>query len=65
MSCAKTIEMVQKGFKEDLKDKTQIKELYKWFQNGRTSADNAPRSGRPSMTITPDKIERVRLAVED
>ena len=43
---------------------TQIKEWYRRFKNGRTSVDSSPRSVRPSLTTTPENIERVRLAIE-
>ena len=43
---------------------TRIREYYKRFKNGRTSADSDPRSGRPSLTTTPENIERLRLAIE-
>ena len=43
---------------------TQIKEQYRRFKNGRTSVDSDPRSSRPSLTTTPENIERVRLAIE-
>ena len=42
---------------------TQIKELYRRFKNGRTSVDSDPRSGRLSLTTTPENIERVRLTI--
>ena len=32
---------------------------------GITSVDSDPRSGRHSLTKTPENIERVRLAIED
>ena len=32
--------------------------------NGRPPVDSDPRSGRPSMTTTPENIERVRLATK-
>ena len=43
---------------------TQIKEWYRQFKNNRTSVDSDPRSGRASLTTTPENIERVRLAIE-
>ena len=41
-----------------------MKERYRRFKNCRTFADSDPCSGRPSLTKTPEKIERVRLAIE-
>ena len=60
---AETIEMIQKAFGDECMGKTQIKEWCKRFKNGRTSVDSDPRSGRPLNTITPENIERVRLAI--
>ena len=34
------------------------------LKNGHISVDSDPRSGRPSLTTTPENIERVRLAIE-
>ena len=42
----------------------QMKKWYRRFKNGRTSVDSDLRSGRPSLTTTPETIERVRLAIE-
>ena len=39
---------------------------FEWFgrfKNGRTSTANDDRSGRPSTTTTPSKVEQVRAAV--
>ena len=54
-SCTETIEST--GI-------TQIKEWYRRFKNDRTCVDSDPRSGLPSLTTTPENIERVRLAIE-
>ena len=43
---------------------TQIKEWYSRFKNGRTSVDSDPRSGRSSLTKTPENIKRVQIAIE-
>lgn len=49
--------MIQKAFGDESMGKTQIKEWYRRFKNGRTSVDSDPRSGRPSLTTTPENIE--------
>ena len=64
-SCAETIKTIQNAFGVECIGKTQIKECYKRFKNVGTSVDSVPRPGRPSSTITPENIERVRLAIED
>ena len=56
--------MIQKAFVDESMGITQIKEWYRRLKNGRTSVDSDPRSGRPSLTTTPENIERVRLAIE-
>ena len=56
--------MIQKAIVGECMGTTQIKEWYRRFKNGRTSVDSDPRSGRPSLTTTPENIERVRLAIE-
>ena len=56
--------MIQKAFVDESMGITQIKEWYRRCKNGRTSVDSDPRSGRPSLTTTPENIERVRLATE-
>ena len=55
--------MIQKAFADESMGITQIKAWDRWFKNGRTSVDRDPRSGRPSLTTTPEDIERVRLAI--
>ena len=56
--------MIQKAFVDESMGITQIKEWYRRFKNGRTFVDSDPRSGRPSLTTTPENIERMRLAIE-
>ena len=63
-SCTEKIEMIQKAFVDESMGITQIKEWYRRFKNNSTSVDSDPRSGRPSLTTTPENIERVRLAIE-
>ena len=56
--------MIQKASVVKSMGITQIKEWYRRFKDGRISVDSDPRSGRPSLTTTPENIERVRLAIE-
>ena len=56
--------MIQKAFVDESMGKTQIKEWYRRFKNGRTSVDSDPHSGRPSLTTTPENIKYVLLAIE-
>ena len=63
-SCTETIGMIQKAFVDESMGITQIKKCYRRFKNGCTSVDSDSRSGWPSMTITPENIERVRLVIK-
>ncbi|KAL4105054.1 hypothetical protein QTP88_020329 [Uroleucon formosanum] len=63
-TCTETIQMLQKAFGDDCMGKTQIKEWFKRFKNGRTSVASDPRSGRPSTGKTSDNVECVRAAIE-
>lgn len=62
-TCAETVQMMQKAFGDNCMSKTRIYEWYNRFKNGRESVDSDARSGRPSLTTTPQNIERVRLAI--
>ncbi len=70
---AQTIEMIQKAFGDDAMGKTQIKEWYNWFKDGRTSGYSEPRCGKP-LTSRNDKMiakiqgkayEDHRVAIEE
>ncbi|GFX85027.1 protein GVQW3 [Trichonephila clavipes] len=63
-SCAEPIEMLQKAFKDECMGKTQIKEWYGQFKNGRTSVDSDPHSGRPLTGTSSHNVERVRVTIE-
>ena len=63
-SRTETIEMIRKAFVDERMGITQIKEWYRRFKNGRTSVDSDRRFGWPSLTTTPENVERVRLAIE-
>ena len=51
--------MIQEAFVGESMGITEIKEWHRRFKNDRTSVDSDPRSGRPSLTTTPENIERV------
>ena len=57
-------EVGRKAFVDESMGITQTNEWYRRFKNGKQSVDSDPRSGRTSLTITPENIERVRLAIE-
>ncbi len=45
-----TIRKIKRAFSEDAMEVTQIKLWFKWFKDGRMSADSDQRSGRPSTS---------------
>ncbi|PNF30398.1 hypothetical protein B7P43_G12860, partial [Cryptotermes secundus] len=56
----------QQAFGDDAMSKSQKKERYNRFKDGRTSVDSEPRSGRPSTSRNENVIEQVRtLVMED
>ena len=61
---SETIQMMQKAFGNECMSKTQIKEWYNRFKEGRTSVDSDSRSGRPSTTKTLDKSNPIFMYTE-
>ncbi|PNF43587.1 hypothetical protein B7P43_G03209 [Cryptotermes secundus] len=61
-----TIRKIQQAFGHDAMSNSWIKEWYNRFEDGRTSVDSEPRSGRPSTSRNENVIEQVRtLVMED
>jgi len=58
-SVTETFEMLKIAFREEAMDKTQTYEWWKRFKEGRTSVDDDPRSGRPSMSKTDENVAKV------
>jgi hypothetical protein len=59
-SVTETFEMLKTAFGEEAMCRTQ---MYKWgkrFKEGRTSVDDAPRSGQPSTLKTDNNVSKVR-----
>ncbi|GFU15108.1 HTH_48 domain-containing protein [Nephila pilipes] len=62
-SQSQIIRKIQQVFGEDVIGVTQIKEWFNRFKNGRTSAENEQRCGRPETVWSAANIERVRNLV--
>jgi len=54
--------MLQQAYGEDCLNRTPCHEWYQHFKQGRTSIEDDPKSGRPSMSMDDDRVEKV-LAV--
>ena len=54
--------MLQQAYGEDCLSRTQCHEWHQRFKSSRTSIDDSPKSGQPSMSLDDDHIEKV-LAV--
>jgi len=57
-----TFQMLQQAYGEDCLNRTPCHEWYQHFKQGRTSIEDDPKSGRPSMSMDDDRVEKV-LAV--
>ena len=60
---SETFEMLKQAFGDSCMSRSRTFEWFGRFRNGRTSTANDNRSGRPSTTTTPSKVEQVRAAV--
>ncbi|XP_064077698.1 protein GVQW3-like [Macrobrachium nipponense] len=60
-----TIQKIQQAFGDEAMGITQIKEWYNRFEDGQTSVESKPRSGRPSSSRNEEFVENVRRIVED
>jgi hypothetical protein len=55
--------MLQEAFGDNAMSQSKTSLWYKRFKDGRASADNDERSGRPSTSTTPESIAKVREAI--
>jgi len=62
-SVTETFEMLQIAFREEAMGRTQTYEWWKRFNEGRTSVDDDPHSGRPSTSKTDDNVAKVRQVI--
>ena len=56
---SETFEMLKQAFGDSCMSRSRTFEWFGRFKNGRTSAANYVRSGRPSTATTPSKVEQV------
>jgi len=52
-------QMLQQAYGEDCLSRTQNHEWYQRFKSGRTSIEDDPKSGRPSISMDDDHVEKV------
>jgi len=62
-TAAETHRMLQEAFGDNAMSQRKTFLWYKRFKDGRTSVDDDERSGRPSTSITPENIAKVREAI--
>ena len=60
---SETFEILKQAFGDSCMSRSRTFEWFGRFKNGRTSAANDDRSGRPSTATTPSKVEQVWAAV--
>jgi hypothetical protein len=58
-----TYEMLQQAFGETALSRSKTSEWYSRFKNGRTSIDDNPHTGRPSMARTNETVDRVNAVI--
>jgi hypothetical protein len=63
-SVAETLNMLRQAYGNEAMSYTQCFEWHRCVKSGRTSLENDERSGRPSMTITPENVERIADIVD-
>ncbi len=64
-SCAEIIEIMKIAILDECIGNKQIKEWYKWFEDGCTSVDSKLHSRWPLTTKTNDNIEHEGLAINE
>ena len=57
-----TIQMIQKGFRDDAMSAVQIKVWHKHFKDGQDSVESDPHSRRSATSRTPENVECVGAA---
>lgn len=60
-SAVETYKMIEKAYgKDECMSRTQVSSWYKRFKDGRTDINDNPKSGRPSIAINDELINKVR-----
>jgi hypothetical protein len=62
-TATETAEMLQQAFGETALSWSKTSEWYSRFENGRTSIDDDPHTGRPSMARTNETVDRVNVVM--
>ena len=62
-SSVKTIQMIQKAFRDDAMTAEQIKLWHKCFKDGQESVESDPCSGRPAISRTPENVKHAWAAI--
>jgi len=57
--------MLQQAYGEDCLSRTQCYEWYQLFKSGRTSIEDDPKSGRPSLSTGNNHIEKLRSVIRE
>ena len=65
ISCAESLEMLQKAYGESTLWKTRAYEWYSELKSGRDVVKDLPRSGRPSTSSTEVNIDKVKEMVTE
>jgi hypothetical protein len=57
--------MIKKAFRDNSMSEASIKLRYRLFKDGWESVERDPRSGRPSISRTPENVESMRAAINE
>jgi AraC-like DNA-binding protein len=64
-SCSETYDLIQRAFGNEAMGHMKVKEWFRWFKEGRTSAESDEHSGRPATSRNQVTIDKVHSAVLD
>jgi hypothetical protein len=62
-SVTETLNMLWQAYGDEAMSHTQCFEWHRRFKGGRTSLEDGERTGRPSTSVTPENVERIRELV--
>lgn len=64
-SATETLTMLRQVYSDEAMSRSQIFDWHSRFQHGRISLDDDERSGRPSTSIIPENVEKIRQLVHN